>query len=133
MGQTRNGRSPAIAFLRVATFALSFVIPPAPACRGRSRLAEASRGAKGHGKIAIDVRPGGPTAKRQPGPEGLGNRSRRGSERRRRGTKPIVRSPCVIRSDCLNVKRPAVHVSRLKPRFCYLSRPLDGCPMFGQA
>jgi hypothetical protein len=37
--------------------------------------------------------------KRQPSPEGLGNRSRRGSERRRRGTKPIVHSPCVIRSE----------------------------------
>jgi hypothetical protein len=48
--------------------------------------------------MAIDARPGGPTAKRQPSPEGLGNRSRRGSERRRRGTQPIVRSPCVIRS-----------------------------------
>src|ERR1700684_1215998 len=43
------------------------------------------------------TRPGGPTAKREPSPEGLGNRSRRGSERRRRGTKPIVRSCCVIR------------------------------------
>jgi hypothetical protein len=46
----------------------------------------------------MDARPGGPAAKRQPSPEGLGNRSRRGSERRRRGTQPIVRSPCVIRS-----------------------------------
>ena len=58
-----------------------------------SRLAEASRERNDTAKIAIDVRPGGPTAKRQPSPEGLGNRSRRGSERRRRGTKPIIRSP----------------------------------------
>ena len=49
-------------------------------------------------KMAMDARPGGPTAKRQPSPEGLGNRFRRGSERRRRGTQPIVRSPCVIRN-----------------------------------
>jgi hypothetical protein len=70
---------------------LTIVIPS-------SRLAEASRERNDTAKIAIDVRPGGPTAKRQPSPEGLGNRSRRGSERRRRGTKPIVRSPCVIRS-----------------------------------
>ena len=43
-------------------------------------------------KIAIDARPGGPAAKRQPSPEGLGNRSQRGSERRRCAT------PCVTRS-----------------------------------
>ena len=36
--------------------------------------------------IAMDARPGGPTGKRQPSPEGLGNQSPRGSERRRRGT-----------------------------------------------
>jgi hypothetical protein len=40
--------------------------------------------------IAMDVRPGGPTTKRQPSPEGLGKRSGTGSERRRRGTKPTV-------------------------------------------
>jgi hypothetical protein len=61
-------------------------------------------------KIAIDTRPGGPTAKRQPSPEGLGNRSRRGSERRRRGTKPIVRSRCVIRSEA-GLSRRAVEGS----------------------
>jgi hypothetical protein len=37
----------------------------------------------------MDARPGGPAAKCEPSPEGLGNRSRRGSERRRRGTKPM--------------------------------------------
>ena len=31
--------------------------------------------------------------------EGLGNRFGRGSERRRRGTKPTLRPPCVIRSE----------------------------------
>jgi hypothetical protein len=36
--------------------------------------------------IATDARPVGPTAKRQPSPEGLGNQPPRGSERRRRGT-----------------------------------------------
>src|ERR1700678_261927 len=36
--------------------------------------------------IARDARPGGPTAKRQPSPEGLGNQiPKRGSERRRCG------------------------------------------------
>ena len=39
----------------------------------------------------MDARPGGPTSKRQPSPEGLGNRFPRGSERRRRGTKPTAR------------------------------------------
>src|SRR5277367_2497929 len=43
-------------------------------------------------KIALDARPGGPAAKRQPSPEGLGNRSRRGAKRRRRGTKPTSSS-----------------------------------------
>jgi hypothetical protein len=33
---------------------------------------------------------GGPTAKREPSPEGLGNRSGNGSERQRRGTKPYL-------------------------------------------
>jgi hypothetical protein len=65
---------------------------------GAADLPGASRGRNDTAKIAIDARPGGPTAKCQPSPEGLGNRSRRGSERRRRGTQPIVRSPCVIRS-----------------------------------
>ena len=89
---------------------LLFVIPPAPACRGSSRRAEASRERNDTAKIAIDVRPGGPTAKRQPSPEGLGNRSRRGSERRRRGTQPIVRSPGVIRSEA-DLSRRAVEGS----------------------
>src|ERR1700730_5296839 len=75
-----------------------------------SRLAEASRERNDTAKIAIDVRPGGPTAKRQPSPEGLGNRSRRGSERRRRGTKPIVRSPCVVGSEA-DLSRRAVEGS----------------------
>jgi hypothetical protein len=61
-------------------------------------LSGASGGRNDRAKMAIDARPGGPTAKRQPSPEGLGNRYRRGSERRRRGTQLIVRSPCVIRS-----------------------------------
>src|SRR5580692_4742226 len=60
--------------------------------------------------MAIDARPGGPTAKRQPSPEGLGDRSRRGSERRRRGTQPIVRSPCVIPSEA-DLSRRAVEGS----------------------
>ena len=41
-----------------------------------SRLAEASRERNDTAKIAIDVRPGGPTAKRQPSPGGLGNLKR---------------------------------------------------------
>jgi hypothetical protein len=51
------------------TVALPFVIPS-------SRLAEASRERNDTSKIAMDVRPGGPTAKRQPSPEGLGHRFR---------------------------------------------------------
>jgi hypothetical protein len=38
----------------------------------RSRLAYGKLRKKRHGKIAMDARPGGPTAKREPSPEGLG-------------------------------------------------------------
>jgi hypothetical protein len=34
-------------------------------------------GVKRHCKIAMDARPGGPAAKREPSPEGLGLKSRR--------------------------------------------------------
>ena len=44
-------------------------------------------------EMATDARPGGPTAKRQPSPEGLGNQSRRGSERRRCGTVSLGAQP----------------------------------------
>jgi hypothetical protein len=55
--------------------------------------------------IAMDARPGGPITKRQPSPEGLGSESQRGSQRRRRGTKPIVRPDCVIGSYGLVTRR----------------------------
>src|SRR5271170_7161953 len=40
-----------------------------------ANLPVASRGRNDTVKIAMDARPGGPAAKRQPSPEGLGNRS----------------------------------------------------------
>ena len=43
--------------------------------------------------IATEARPGGPTAKCQPSPEGLGNQFRRGSERRRCGTMSLGAKP----------------------------------------
>jgi hypothetical protein len=43
--------------------------------------------------IATDARPGGPTAKRQPSPEGLGIQSRRRSEHRRCGTVSLGAKP----------------------------------------
>jgi hypothetical protein len=57
-------------------------------------------------KIAMDARPGGPTAKRQPSPEGLGNQIKDDSERRRRDTKPIFR-PGVIRRPVSFYERPS--------------------------
>ena len=48
--------------------------------------------------IVMDARPGGPTAKRQPSPEGLGNQIRRGSERRRCGT--VSLGVCDLFSGC---------------------------------
>jgi hypothetical protein len=45
--------------------ALPFVIP-------RNRLACGKLSEQRHSKIAMDARPGGPSAKRKPSPEGLG-------------------------------------------------------------
>jgi hypothetical protein len=92
---------------------------PSPLSSRGDDLPAASWARNDTAKIAIDAGPGGPTAKRQPSPEGLGNRSRRESERRGRGTKPIVRSPCVIRSV------PGFPTSPLSPATTYVVLPKE--------
>ncbi len=79
-----------------ATF--PFLIAPALACRGSYGLASAIWEKNDTAKIAMDARPGGPTAKREPSPEGLGlnpqdDLSAVGAPLN------LGRSPCVIRSE----------------------------------
>jgi hypothetical protein len=114
---------PATTFHR--TFAPPFVIPSSCVPWGKLRRNDTS-------KMAIDVRPGGPTAKRQPSPEGLGNRSRRGSERRRRGTNRSSALPVSLgaKPTCpgvpwrdLKFRGPLLETRNLVPhQICHLDR-----------
>jgi hypothetical protein len=77
---------------------LPFVIPPAPASPGSNQFADGNLRKKRHCQIATDARPGGPTAKREPSPEGLGLSPQNDPARRRCATKPGSAPICVFRS-----------------------------------
>ena len=61
-----------IQWMHVCPWPNKFVIPPAPACRGSSRLACASRERNEHGKAVFAIQAQRAGTKNQPSPEGLG-------------------------------------------------------------